>query len=655
MAHDEQTTDDEPVSEKTLTEYAPFLRVLSLSNFRAVREGSFLFQQGLNVIVGENNSAKSAVIDAVRVLFSLGTFEKKDDYIRVRPSDVHISNSADTLPTNVTITLTAEFAAGGPSYDSQFYELYCPENSDNYTSVFQLRYAVTFTYKQAKGQYVFHSATTRGGSNFDNPVPGETLDSLRAIYLAPLRDLIADRNRVGSEIERLIVSHTSDDKINSLRDLPIRVREYTLNLIEEATSNKHHAAASKSFASYAKPYKIQADSLSFNPWGISEGLLGAMVPVFQHLLHGAGQSQLPLSSNGLGLNQLIYASIVLSRYGEPGLETEPIRYFAIEEPEAHLHPQLQDSFFAALNEMRENQVFVTSHSPSITAKADLERVIIMRMSETGEAKSLSLSQQLSARPVAKRYLHKFLDVTRSQLLFARGALFVEGVTEGMLMQQISEMCGYSLRDNAIEIVVLDAADGFEHFRPLFSSTSPLNRAVLIGDQDTAIDNLESSDNLRASTLGRFDADIIVDELTPTAIAKGYGTFEFGLLLAATVNGGNLLMQDLLRRALSAAGASTPASANLDAFVKDFLDFKDPALSYRKMREKKKGTYVKADEWHGTWQTNSYWKKSKSEFAFWISEELAKLPADERNNHFIVPKYITDGLEFLIAGEEQPKP
>ena len=78
-------------------------------------------------------------------------------------------------------------------------------------------------------------------------------------------------------------------------------------------------------------------------------------------------------------------------------------------------------------------------SPSITAKADLDRVIVMqRRGVNGAACPRHLRDALRGHNNHKKYLHKFLDVTRSQVLFARGALFVEGVTEAMLLQQFSE-------------------------------------------------------------------------------------------------------------------------------------------------------------------------------------------------------------------------
>jgi predicted ATP-dependent endonuclease of OLD family len=74
---------------------------------------------------------------------------------------------------------------------------------------------------------------------------------------------------------------------------------------------------------------------------------------------------------------------------------------------------------------------------------------------------MHLADQFRDRPRDKRYLHKSLDVTRSQLLFAHGAVFVEGVTEALLLQRFSEIMGRSLRDHGIEIVVIGSSQGLD--------------------------------------------------------------------------------------------------------------------------------------------------------------------------------------------------
>lgn len=629
-----------------------FLHSLQIQGFRSIEDATFTFQPGLNVIIGANNTAKTAVIDALRIVFSLGTFEKKEDSIRLKPTDVFIDGS-DACDKRTIAFHATFYGKSVTDISAQFYELLCPEETvrlgpanDEY-AVFKLLYRVDFAYSTAKKRYEYVRNDLRGGPSLTNPVSHEVLDSMRSIYLAPLRDLVNDRTRVGAEIERLILSHTPKEMEEERTAIPEELRGRAEELIAKVTGNKHQHAAGSNLARYARPYGIPDDSLSFLPAGISDSLFGTMWPVFAHGLHGA--SGLPLSSNGLGLNQLIYASIVLSRRGDAEVDQHVHKFFLIEEPEAHLHPQLQDSFFHALNKITDHQLFVTSHSPTITAKTDIDKIIVMRRDAEGRiAIPVHLAAAYTEKEDDKKYLHKFLDVTRSQLLFAKGAVFVEGVTEAMLMQPFSEMIDHNLRDAAVEVVVVDSNEGYSHFRPLFDNgDGAYCRAVFITDGDEDPDSVKSDEEFFADTNGELDQPLAVEG--NTAISIGYGTFEFGLLRTAIANNSNPAMQALLTEAMKeAAPAEVRNAGKQQDFARDFLDFEKPSLAYKKMKERKANTNVEKAQWYGTWNTGGYFKKAKSGFAFHLQEKLVDLGSAAARSGFTVPKYIRDGIEFVVG-------
>jgi putative ATP-dependent endonuclease of the OLD family len=629
-----------------------FLHTLRVQNFRAIADATFTFQPGLNVIIGPNNAAKTAVIDALRLVFTQGSYEKRDDPIRLRHTDVPRTDSPST---NVTVTFEATFLGCSGELRAQFYELCCP--GDQHTvdiggveyTTFQLLYQAEFELVPASGRYQHVRSDLRGGPTWTNPVPREVLDGLRAVYLAPLRDLVNDRARVGLEIERLIISHTPDGQADELAGIPEQLRQQAAAMIGKVTDSAHQDAASRSLASYAKPYGVGNHSLSFMPEGVSDNLLRAMLPIFTHATHH--RDGLPLSSNGLGINQLIYASIVLSRRGSASADRHVHRFFLIEEPEAHLHPQLQDSFFHALNQIADHQIFVTSHSPTITAKTDIDKIIVMRFAAaTGAVQPLHLADAFAGKEQDKRYVHKFLDVTRSQLLFANGALFVEGITEALLMQRFSELIGLNLRDHGVEVIVIDSNEGFEHFRPLFAGErGPYSRGVFVTDGDEDPADVKSDEEFRGDTDFSLDAGLTTTGATATAV--GYGTFEFGLLRSAIAGGINSSMLGLLHDAMKASAPQQVRSAgSQDQFARDFLDPDRPALAYQKMKERKQNVNVPNEDWYASWRTNSYFRKAKSDFAFFLYEGLAALPDPILAGSFQVPRYIQDAIRFVTHND-----
>jgi hypothetical protein len=101
-----------------------FLRSLQVRNFRAIDETTFVFQPGLNVIIGANNAAKTAAIDALRLVFGQGSYEKREDPIRLRPTDVYVNeNRSGARQISFAATF---FGRRDSSLPAQFYELACP-------------------------------------------------------------------------------------------------------------------------------------------------------------------------------------------------------------------------------------------------------------------------------------------------------------------------------------------------------------------------------------------------------------------------------------------------------------------------------------------------------------------------------------------------
>ncbi|TGM58557.1 ATP-dependent nuclease [Leptospira adleri] len=485
-----------------------YLERLVIKNFRSISELTLHFNKGLNIIIGENNSGKSTIVDVLRICFSIGSQRRE---IFVTQYDFYI-NKQSLLEDIKTIEFHLFFKVENPEETAWFNELVVIDDSGDQS--LQLHYKYNLDERRGLKKVKYN---IWGGAYEGQVVSPEVLSLLYSVYLDALRDAEQHLrpirgNRLGQFYANIQVD--SDKKIdkekkqaiaNNLK-LSIDKDENWRTHVESGKSKINEHLQATSYINHDP--KIDIDFLAYDFNKLVDNLK-MQIPVYTESLIGEDktkQKYFDLFQNGLGYNNLIYAATVLGDLKQrKEIERESYISLLIEEPEAHLHPQLQAIFFNYLSTLDKNigiQIFITSHSPSITSKADVDSIIVLEKNDSTNALSLSRS---SLQPHNKNYLKKFLDTTRSQMLFAKGSILVEGISEALLLPVFSVMIGekYNIEKNGIELVNINGVS-FEHFAILYNSDDENKRlrskCSIVTDDDMDAETEEVSSRAKNAKL-----------------------------------------------------------------------------------------------------------------------------------------------------------
>ena len=389
-----------------------YLSELKLWNFRkyGIGEGypdkqepglSLQLEPGLNVLIGENDSGKTAIIDAIR--YTLGT--QSGEWIRFEETDFH--GNGDSRATTYKIESVFRgftHAEAGPFLEWLGFE----EANGRKDYVLHLRLT-----GQIKPDRIVTDLRA-GPDEIGKPLDGEARARLRVTYLKPLRDaeseLTAGRR---SRFAQILRAHphfqkTAIDGVPQQHELERYIAEANQKIRDHFKSDGAGKASDllRTLNDYLVSFFAEGDDRT-----ASVKIAGSeLADILKRL-------ELSLEDNraGLGtLNLLYVAAELLLLQGDnfPGL-----RLAMIEELEAHLHPQAQLRLIHFLTHKgASSQYLLTTHSTTLGASMELKKLVICR-----DNKVFPMGPAFTElEPKNYGFLERFLDATKANLFFAKG-------------------------------------------------------------------------------------------------------------------------------------------------------------------------------------------------------------------------------------------
>ena len=418
-----------------------YISKLILENFRKYKMLNVDFNPNLNVLVGENNSGKTAIIDAIRIL--LGT--QSNDYYRVQREDFYYDGKS--YADNFKITCYIEGISDKEG--ANFLECISFKKDENGNNLAYLKIEMEANFKNNK----IYNDVYIGDFTDDNGyrIPGEIKELLKVAFLKPLRDaenqMVAKRgsrlSQILLSIDHEILNDNEDNKLkNIISDANTKIKKATNKIKMKKIGDSKEVAIIdiiNQFIENANPEKegIEAD------FQIKDDSLREILEKLS--------VEFNYPNEGLGIENLLYIAIeflLLKNSSYSGLKT-----VLIEEIEAHLHPQTQINLINFIiknySQGESGQIIMSTHSPNITSKVDIEKIILCKNNSVYSLKASDTKLEKGDY----KFLARFLDVTKSNLFFSKKLIFVEGDAENILIPTIAKIIlGDTLESKGISVI-----------------------------------------------------------------------------------------------------------------------------------------------------------------------------------------------------------
>lgn len=331
-----------------------------------------------------------------------------------------------------------------------------------------------------------------GNPDHKNVIDQDSIKKFDFQFLSAIRDVERDLFTGKNSLLKDVISFFMDYDIKTDKDLDKKDRNEKINSRKKDFSDsakplisslqKRMEAGKIQMLKYVEETGASFDNLqpSFDGKITDTELYSAL----RLIVENKTGIKLPANQNGLGYNNLIYISLLLAKMqknasGEyMGNNAKTFSILAIEEPEAHLHPNMQYKFLKFLNENQETQVkqiFITSHSPNITAAVDINNIIILYKdnNEICTAYPGMVFSESDEDIKSKNYVQRFLDVTKADIFFAKSLILVEGISEQLLVPEFAKILGHDLTDSHVSIINI-GGNYFNHFLKLFNISTNEN-------------------------------------------------------------------------------------------------------------------------------------------------------------------------------------
>ena len=612
---------------------------LSIENYRNFNSFEIELKR-FNLIIGENNIGKTNLLNALGLIFSpdMTFFQKRsleiDDinYKAVQEFKEEVISAANFEDIKGKFPeVKIEVILSGFNHDQEaivgdwFTGEWNTDISRNKAKI-TYRYSVNHTERIQKWfnetktalsvnysvdtinfPIEHYSYSIFGGDDQSKRIDYYWLSFLKMEFLDALRDAKSQLMASGKNtLLNKVLSVQTENKIADIKNKLLELKK----LIDDDTNV--FASIKKDIEKFLKKVSIEEveNKIEFDFAGVEASDILRKISLIY------GTTPINIERNGLGRNNLLYISLLLSQLMQRVEQKDKkvfFRLIGIEEPEAHLHPHLQVHLSRNIDSdsSDERQIIITSHSTHITSQLSLDETIVLyHYEKENKIKPYYLFKNIPQK--SKNYLSRYLDATKSTIFFARKVILVEGISEQLLLPEFFKIVyDQSIEQNGISLINVGSV-AFEHFLRILKEGYFIKGLVLT-DSDS-----ETGAKHRVAALERGYRNIKHIMIGKTKNT----TFELDLIEANKKEIGKDFLLDALLKTRRNKGINAKKQIGNDE-IPDSNDF------FKNIYKKGKINF-------------------KAEFSMNLLEILKDKQNEDKREFFKIPEYIIEGFTHIVG-------
>ncbi|ANZ62626.1 ATP-dependent nuclease [Secundilactobacillus paracollinoides] len=468
-----------------------FISSVEITNFRTFKEKQIIrFTEGINILVGPNNIGKTTIISAIRLIFDKNKFGLDiNDFSKIETKE-ELKNCSPKI--TVSVNLQKSNKEGSDSDDLLAIRNWLTDIDNPYKAKITMQFQLPTKYEKAyldavkdlddigsvwlelEDEFLPKYQRKYFVGESAQPLMDNSLSRFNCQYLPAIRDAEKRMNSGNKYLLNKLLNFFIDYDLKSNEELKKSdiekkmqkrhkdFHDLAVNLLNNLSPRFKEGKKEMLKYSSQTGATFDGEEPEFNSALNDHDILKEFSLVVKN-----GESNVPINLNGLGYNNLIYISLVLAELQQSrsnsyfGDNSSVFPFLLIEEPEAHLHPDMQYDFLKFLqNNIKDGttsetakQVIITTHSPNITAAASLDDLIVLSKYKSG-VKIGYPGETFIDNPKDKKFVERFLDVTRSNLFFTNQLILIEGLAEQMLIPQFMKADTSNIQNRHISIINL---------------------------------------------------------------------------------------------------------------------------------------------------------------------------------------------------------